>query len=164
MTHMSSMSCPSLLQHCSRLQCRAGVYPAWHFTLLHRGPARPLPLLTEWSAPIPAWWSLVKDQPCMPRTLTGSGSAPTVQMQRKVSMFVDSTAAHSLARWEGGLPRVRDVLPGRGGLDRNHQGARLPRRVRPLRSDQPRSVSGLPCGLSFPDRAHTYDHQRYDWR
>ena len=35
-----------------------------------------------------------------------------------VSTYVDSTAAHTLARWEGGLPRVKDVLPGRGGLDR----------------------------------------------
>ena len=35
----TQVSCPSLLQHCSRLQCRAAVYPAWHFILLHRGPA-----------------------------------------------------------------------------------------------------------------------------
>ena len=57
------------------------VYPEWHFTLLHRGLARPLPLLTEWSAPIPALWSLVTGQPRTPRTFTGSGSAPTAQME-----------------------------------------------------------------------------------
>ena len=60
--HVVSLPAPN----CCWLQCRAGVYPAWHFTLLHRGPARPLPLLTEWSAPIPAWRSLVMGQPCTP--------------------------------------------------------------------------------------------------
>ena len=91
--------CPSLLQHFSRPQCgggREGGYPAWHFVLLHRGPARPLPLLTEWSAPIPAWWSLVKDQPCMPRTFMGSGSAPTVQMERSQHV----SGQYSSTQWE----------------------------------------------------------------
>ena len=74
-------SCPSLLQHYPRLQCFAGVYPAWHFTLLHTGPACTLPILTEFSAPIPAWWSLVKGQPCTPRTCAGSGSVATAHME-----------------------------------------------------------------------------------
>ena len=65
-----------MLQHSSRPQCHSAVYLEWHFILLDSGPARPLPVLTEWSAPIPAWWSLVKDQPCSPRT------SPTVQMER----------------------------------------------------------------------------------
>ena len=53
-------SCPSLLQHCSRPQCCS---EQWHFTLLHRGPARPLPLSTEHTAHGPARWSLVTGQP-----------------------------------------------------------------------------------------------------
>ena len=69
--------------------------------MLHRDPARPLPLCAEFSAPIPAWWSVVKGQPRLTRTFTGSGSASTVQMERRVSPFVDSTAAHSMARRTG---------------------------------------------------------------
>ena len=47
---------------------------------------------------------------------------------QRVSTYVDGTAAHRLAGWEGcgrplGLPRVRDVLPGGGGLDRTTKGA-----------------------------------------
>ena len=38
-------------------------------------------LVTAISAPVPAWWSPVKDQPCTPRAFTGSGSAPTAPME-----------------------------------------------------------------------------------
>ena len=56
------------------LQCRSGVYPEWHFILLHRGPARPLPLPTGHPAHPPACWSLVTGQQRTHHTaFTGSG-------------------------------------------------------------------------------------------
>ena len=116
MTHTSITSCPSLLQHCSRLQCpweggeegewgwgeggRGGRWghPEWHFTLLHRGPVRPLPLLSEWSAPIPARWSLVKDQPCAPRTFTGSRSLRRVSQKASLSLSTAHPDGNSTER------------------------------------------------------------------
>ena len=70
--HTFFMSCPYF--NTSRLRCRSGVYPEWHFTLLHRGPARPLPLPTEHAAHAPACWSLVTGQSRTPVTsCTGCG-------------------------------------------------------------------------------------------
>ena len=186
-----------------RTSCDAHVLHvvSWHFTLLHRGPARPLPLLTEWFAPIPAWRSLVMGQPCTPRTFTGNGSAPTVQMERKVSSFVDSTAAHSLARGTGCGRPLGDLefgtyFPAGGSSPESSRRRSRPAvllavhcvsekptasyGVRPaetgapgcragmrsLRSDQPRARTAY-CAVGVypgPGRAHTYDHQRYDWR
>ena len=42
MTHTSSCRVPPCFNTC-RLWCHSEVYPEWHFFLLHRGPARPLP-------------------------------------------------------------------------------------------------------------------------
>ena len=58
-THMSSMSCPSLLQTAVGYSAVLGFIPRGTSHFFTGGPARPLPLLTEWSAPIPAWRSLV---------------------------------------------------------------------------------------------------------
>ena len=114
------MSCPSLLQHGSRLQCRAAVHPAWHFILLHRGPARPLPQLTEWSAPIPA-------------------SARMWTVQQHTDWPGERCVVRPL-----GLPRVRDVLPGRGGLERTTKAPEPTGRAAccPLRVCQPTAQCG----------------------
>ena len=85
----SFMSCPSLLQHCSRLQCRPAVN--WHFIFLHRGPARP---------PAPAY-GIVKNQPCMPRTFRGT-------VQKRTARGTSTL----LVRGTGCGRPLADVLPG----------------------------------------------------
>ena len=137
--------------------CRAGVFTAWHFILLHRGPARPLLLLTAMSA---SW-------PRTERRLRAVGSAPTAQME---PLYRRGQPGRTF--WPGdprsNPPGARTdrscCLLSTACLKTNRTLRRETcevRRARLPRGDAVCSASStdrLLCGRSLPDRAHNYDH------
>ena len=172
MTHISFTSCPSLLQHCSQLQCRAGGYPAWHFTLLlwsrashaRRELVRAVGLrpLLKWShcteagskryinniRPRNGMWP-----PACVTSLSGRASWPGDPGTNPQGAGADRPYLLLSTKGRRTPTAPHGVRPARTGTPGRHA------ETRSLRSDQPRSASGLPRGRSLPDRAHNYDQQ-----